>query len=452
MLNGYDLSNIEDQWESPWDQGQLVLAASDPDGVLFISTQADWRLKSLQPLTDAQKKQLISSRRYPDKTISALPFVKPEPLLQTLHNKQLIKIAPQDKQAAFHLLHQQVDMPDTQWRLHLFSRMTYPANQTLLVFLLSLVVLTLLTLLAAFLRERIRNERRLTLARNQLEVRVEERTHELLGSNVQLKKEIQIRKQAQESLQETRDELVQTAKMALLGQMSASINHELNQPLTALSNYAENALKLLKKEQYDKVQSNLQLVVELSRHMAEIIARFKIFSSKRPGNISQLDLNNSITAAIKIIHPQIEKQQVKLRLPNINKKVLVKGDSVLLQQVLVNLLSNAVQSLENFETKQLETETDTTEPLVRPEIEIHLIETSNSWQLSVLDNGCGISQHDIEHIFEPFFTTKGSGEGLGLGLPISRQIMQRLGGNLFVESDIQQGACFTMELAKADNL
>ena len=143
-----------------------------------------------------------------------------------------------------------------------------------------------------------------------LETRVNERTIELLETNEQLLKEIQDRKNTEEVLKRTRSELVHAAKMATLGQMSAGINHELNQPLAAIRSYADNARLLLGKGRVDEANSNMAQIGELTDRMAQLGVQLKEFSRKSSGNLEIVPLHGVIDGALEILFPAIRKNDV----------------------------------------------------------------------------------------------------------------------------------------------
>ncbi len=270
-------------------------------------------------------------------------------------------------------------------------------------------------------------EEELKHARELLEHRVEERTADLTDANMKLLDEV-------EKHQNTQDELIQTAKLAVLGQMSAGINHELNQPLTAIRTYADNARAFMDLGKMEPVQNNLVQISQLTERMAKIIHPLKEFSRKTSGAAESVCLQNVHDGAMSIMYGRLSKIKAQVNWPKRLERQFVLGDTVRLEQVLVNLISNALQAMEQQET-----------PIV--DIDIH---NDHQWTtLLVRDFGPGIPVQDLGRVFEPFYTTKKAGQGLGLGLSISYRIIESMGGRLSAENHPTEGAVFKISLPKA---
>jgi len=270
-------------------------------------------------------------------------------------------------------------------------------------------------------------EEELKHARELLEHRVEERTADLTDANMKLLDEV-------EKHQNTQDELIQTAKLAVLGQMSAGINHELNQPLTAIRTYADNARAFMDLGKMEPVQNNLVEISQLTERMAKIIHPLKEFSRKTSGAAESVCLQNVHDGAMSIMYGRLSKIKAQVNWPKRLERQFVLGDTVRLEQVLVNLISNALQAMEQQET-----------PVV--DIDIH---DDHQWTtVLVRDFGPGIPVQDLGRVFEPFYTTKKAGQGLGLGLSISYRIIESMGGRLSVENHPTEGAVFKISLPKA---
>jgi len=275
--------------------------------------------------------------------------------------------------------------------------------------------------------ERKQYEERLQRARELLEHRVEERTSDLTQANHKLVKEV-------EQHRNTQNELIQTAKLAVLGQMSAGINHELNQPLTAIRSYADNAKAFLEMGRTETVALNLQEISGLTERMAKIIHPLKEFARKTSGQKESVCLKAIRDGAMSIMYGRLDKASVEVNWPTQLEQIFVVGEIVRLEQVLVNLLGNALQAMESVEQKRIDIG----------------VSSDQGWlALSVRDYGPGIEPHDLEQVFEPFFTTKKAGQGLGLGLSISHRIISSLGGRLEVANHPQGGAVFTLHLKLA---
>ena len=280
-------------------------------------------------------------------------------------------------------------------------------------------------------RERARYEAQanqsLREARDRLEQRVEERT-------VDLKQEMAERQRMERALSQTRDELIQAAKLAMLGQMSASISHEINQPLAAIRSYTDNARQFLQQDRCDDVSWNLDQIAELIGNMTQISSQLKLFARKTDGQRSPVSLRNVIDSSKRILLPQLKRTGTEVRVPPLKQDVEVLADPVRLEQVLVNLIANAMNAMEQQQERW---------------VDIGIENGLDRLRLSIRDNGPGISEEHLKRIFDPFFTTKES--GLGLGLSISHHIVETMGGTLMARNSKGGGALFTLELPLAAN-
>jgi len=275
--------------------------------------------------------------------------------------------------------------------------------------------------------ERIRHLQELERIQGELEERVRSRTADLQAANQRLRSEV-------EQHNQTQNELVQAAKLAVLGQMSAGINHELNQPLTAIRNYADNAQRFLERDMADKAQSNLGAIAALTERMARILHPLKEFARKRDGETSRVCLRNLRDGAMSILYGQLERAGVSVSWPEKLEKHWVEGDQLRLEQVVVNLLNNAIQAMSESDKR---------------EIQVHLYEDQGDLLvMGFEDTGPGVTPEVAARVFEPFFTTKSQGLGLGLGLSISQRIVQSLQGELSLRSGAAGGAEFLLKLRR----
>ena len=205
----------------------------------------------------------------------------------------------------------------------------------------------------------------------------------------------------------------------------------MNQPLTAIQAYARNTQRFLQRGDQQTVYDNLVEIVSLCDKMAELTRQFKVFARKSEGLPSQVDLRLPIDAALKIIRAQEGNNRIKIDWQRPEQPVMVHGDLIRIEQVMVNLIANAAHAVESCDA---------------PHISLHISATDACVQCLVRDNGSGLPA-DTEQLFEPFFTTKSMKQGLGLGLSISRQIMDALGGSLVGHNRSDaQGAEFILTL------
>lgn len=280
-------------------------------------------------------------------------------------------------------------------------------------------------------------ERRRTLAEANalLERRVAERTAALSDSNAQLRREAEEREDAQRALARAQADLVQAGKLSALGQMSAGLSHELNQPLMAIQNYAENGVQFLGKGRADRAGDNLSRISDLARRMGRIIKNLRAFARQESEPVVRVDVVAVLGSAIELTMPRIRQAEVMLDYAAPGLPIHVRGGEVRLGQVFVNLISNAVDAMASSEVRRL-----------------HIaIDAADGITVAFRDTGPGIDSPD--KVFDPFYSTKdvGETEGMGLGLSISYGIVQSFGGEI-KGRNTEGGALFTVDLQRWDSM
>ncbi|MHC8491227.1 ATP-binding protein [Thalassospira sp. SM2505] len=257
----------------------------------------------------------------------------------------------------------------------------------------------------------------------------------LQETNSELRHEIALRHQAEQDLRETQAELLQAAKLAALGQLSASIAHEFNQPLAALSSYNHNAELYLERGEIEKCREKLEDIDRLVKRLSKTSNHLKSFARRPQEAVTRHSAVEVLENALSLFDERVTRGNIKLVRDYPEGPVHVLTDPAKLEQVLVNLISNAIDAVENQET---------------PTLHLVISETDRRAIISVVDNGTGFAQEVSDKLFEPFFTTKPPGKGLGLGLSISFNIIRDLGGRLQVlpGTGDQGGTTATVELFK----
>ena len=251
---------------------------------------------------------------------------------------------------------------------------------------------------------------------------------ELRSLNAALQREIAERKRVQETLAVAEQTLEQSSKLAALGEMSAAVSHELNQPLAAMKTYLAGARLLLKRNRPDEALSSFGRIDDLIERMGGITRQLKSYARKGEEAFSVVDMAEALASSLAMMEPQLRQRQVQIGRIVPEDPVEVIGDRLRIEQVMVNLLRNAI---------------DATRSERNPKIEV-ILSVGETATLTVRDNGPGIE--DLESLFEPFYTTKQPGDGVGLGLAISSQIVTDLGGRLMARNGQSGGAVFEMQL------
>ncbi len=253
---------------------------------------------------------------------------------------------------------------------------------------------------------------------------------ELRKLNARLNREIAEREKVQRTLQVAETSLAQSSKLAALGEMSAAVSHELNQPLAAMKTYLAGARLLLERKRPDEALSSFQRIDDLIDRMGAITRQLKSYARKGGDAVEPVDLRACLSSALSMMEPQLKTRALRITRTVPRAPVMVMADRLRLEQVIINLLRNAL---------------DATKDSADPAVDL-LLTHGDEAVLSVRDNGPGIK--DPAAIFEPFYTTKKQGEGVGLGLAISSGIMADLGGRLTArnQSAPQTGAIFDITL------
>ncbi|MDR5651942.1 ATP-binding protein [Xinfangfangia sp. LG-4] len=250
---------------------------------------------------------------------------------------------------------------------------------------------------------------------------------ELRLLNARLQREIAEREKVQHDLEAAEQTLAQSSKLAVLGEMSAAVSHELNQPLAAMKTYLAGARLLLQRRRPDEALSSFQRIDDLIDRMGAITRQLKSYARKGGEAFAPVDLRSCVGEALSMMEPQLKPRRVRILRTLPREPVMVMADRIRLEQVIINLLRNAL---------------DATRDVPAPQIDI-ILTRGDTATLLVRDNGPGIS--DLDKLFEPFWTTKKPGEGVGLGLAISSGIVADLGGRLTARNT-EGGAVFEMQL------
>jgi two-component system C4-dicarboxylate transport sensor histidine kinase DctB len=256
---------------------------------------------------------------------------------------------------------------------------------------------------------------------------------ELRALNAALQREVAERKRVQQTLAVAEQTLEQSSKLAALGEMSAAVSHELNQPLAAMKTYLAGARLLMQRNRLEEALASFGRIDDLIERMGAITRQLKSYARKGQQQFSPFDMGEALASALSMMEPQLRQRQVQINRILPAEPVQVMGDRMRIEQVLVNLLRNAL---------------DATKSERNPTVEI-ILSAGETATLTVRDNGPGIE--DLDSLFEPFYTTKQPGDGVGLGLAISSGIVSDLGGRLTARNGQHGGAVFEMQLPIMDS-
>lgn len=411
-----DIEGIETSWRG----GEYKILVHDPEGIIFMTGNPEWLYSSVLPLTPERMERTSASRRYSDAVLRELPIKR-----RSLDDHVLMTVNQGVVTREYLVLEQY--MPGADWTVKvLFDTGTiYAQARTMLVALLLSLCLLFLGL-AVIVQRRARLQERMHMqieAQAELERRVEERTADLARVNLQLR--------------QTQADLIQAGKLAGLGQMSAALSHEFNQPLAAAKTYADSATMLIDRDRIPEARDNLGRISNLIDRMASISRHLRNFARKPNEKLGPISIEEVVEETLEIVSARLGTADATLSLSFEPGLPPVQGGSVRLQQVLVNIITNACDAVEGLDDRKIELSARRDQARVVIEIG---------------DRGPGVPPAIMERIFDPFFTTKGVGKGLGLGLSISYNIIKDFGGSLTVGQHEGGGALFRIELLEAEAL
>ena len=388
------------------------------DGIVILSSTPEYRYHRTRELDAVAMERIAATKQFPGQPLDPLDI-----------HGQIINIAAPEADALTvgdRSMVQAVPLGQRGWQIAQISDTREARNYAMasalaisfgLGFLLMMVV-------SFYYRRQEQREKRQLYA--DIDVKIAERTVELTDKITELER-------AELVLRRTRDEAVQAGKMAVLGQMAAGITHELSQPLSAIQLYAGNTRKLIDAGHLAVASENVDNINALVARAGSILSELKTLYRNEATQVEPVPLRAVVENALLVMNPFLENHAIALSVRIADETVM--GSRGKLEQVFVNLLSNAVDVLG--------ARTD-------GRIEIVSERVGDSVIVRVRDNGPGIAEHQVAHLFEPFFTTKPSGQGLGLGLAISRFIVDSVGGEIKCANLPQGGLEFTLHLRSAD--
>ena len=391
-----DLQKFERAWAGISD----ALIVTDSEGSIILATEPRWRGRSEEEaLARENPKSAIERAIRATTDWTALPpdaYLQGEAVMRT------------ENRIAFR-----------GWRMVSFTTYTSVRERVNGVLALEIMGFAILLAFAFYFLNR-RSAFRVALFQRE--------SAELRALNLRLQREIAERERVQETLAVAEQTLEQSSKLAALGEMSAAVSHELNQPLAAMKTYLAGARLLLNRNRPDEALSAFGRIDGLIERMSAITRQLKSYARKGAAELSPVDMGLALASSLSMMEPQLRQRQVEITRIIPDEPVLVMGDRMRIEQVLVNLLRNAL---------------DATKLERNPQVDI-ILAAGDTATLTVRDNGPGIE--DKDRLFEPFYTTKQAGDGVGLGLAISSGIVNDLGGRLTARNGQAGGAVFEMQL------
>lgn len=409
--------------ETGWARQAGPTLVTDGDGVVMITSRPEWRFKALRELPLEKVAAAKRSLQFGGVPISPIDLVFDGANVDQLPLGGRIRYRAAS-----------ISMPLAGGELkylHPLAPAVEGATANARVAILAGVILVALVL-GFMLRAREKALLQVT-TRRMLESEVTARTAELTEVNHRLIKESGERERADRNLRLAREELAQANRLASIGQITAGVAHEINQPVAAIQTFAENAEQFLERGRPDRVQVNLGLIVELTARIGTITSELRSFARRSPPSIGSVDLGAAIDGALLLTGDRIRSQGVLLERICNGEHVHVAADRVRLEQVLINLIQNGLEALEGHPTPRFQINVD--------------VKDRGNVIVDVSDNGPGVPVALVDEIFTPFVT--GHPNGLGLGLGIARDITREFGGELELVRSVLGGAGFRLSLRRA---
>lgn len=401
-----------DELEKNWREGGETVFVADADGVITLTSRVDWKYHTLSA---SDRNRIEQNRQYPGQPLKSLDIGKqiadPDHIVQVGSEKFLFDAKP---------------IAGSDWRLLYFTSLRPVTERQGAVFLISIVGCGLVLLLILFLRER-----ELKLA-SQREAREFARIQEL---NTRLEQEIGERRKTEAELRGTQNELVQAGKLAALGQMSAAIAHEINQPIAAIRTFCASARVMIERGKTDALGQSIDQIAKLTERMGSITGQLKTFSRKSTGALEPVKLGIALDNVLQLLGPQLESAGCDLARDEQETDLTVLADLVRIEQVFVNIIRNSIDAMSGCDPKQ-----------ITVQISKDITDQNPQAIIRITDTGPGMDAETLSLLFDPFFTTKDPGQGVGLGLSVTYGIVRDFGGTIKAFNAENGGACFEIRL------
>lgn len=395
------------KFEAAWAGFTDAIMVTNSEGVIILSTESRWRGQT--------EEDALARRSAPSAIQRAIRATADWGALP-----------PDAYLAGEAVMRQETRIGFQGWRMTSFTTFAGVRERVNAVIALEITVFAILMTLVFYMVSRKATSRLLFFQQESAELR---------ALNAALQREIAEREKAERHLEVAEQTIQQSSKLAILGEMSAAVSHELNQPLAAMKTYLAGAKLLLQRRRPDEALSSFQRIDDLIERMGAITRQLKSYARKGGDAFEPIDARASVSSAISMMEPQLRRRDMAISASLPRDPVTIEADRIRLEQVIVNLLRNAL---------------DATKGISEPEVQV-ILTVADDVLITVRDNGHGIE--DLENLFEPFYTTKAPGDGVGLGLAISSGIVNDLGGRLMARNGRNGGAVFeiTLPLAQASD-
>lgn len=413
-----EFNDISMRWQDPVSTSFVV----NQDGIILFSGNEALNFKTITDLTDGKKAEILQARQFGTTPLSKAklqlndtPFALNEQGQKTVASK--------------------VDISELKWQLFRLSPInTAMESSKYRAQLIILIVGIILFSIVLAYRRRTLKEQEKTAATKLLKSEVARQTKELSETNEKLEHEIKQRELFNVRFQSAREELAQANRLGSVGAITASVAHELNQPVAAIRTYAENGLKLLQRGNSEQTTSNLDAIVSLTERIGSISTQLRRYARRGSHGIGRVDIEDVISGVDLLMGDRLRKNRIDLKIVGDYKALPpVRAGRIRLEQVIVNLLQNSIDALKNNDN---------------PIITMSFEQTSSHIEVLVADNGTGIDAKLASQIFTPFITSKSSGMGMGLG--IAKDIINEFGGGIDLVENGPKGATFLIRLKRYD--
>ena len=410
-----------DQLEAAWARQPGPTFVTDRHGVIIITSRPDWRFRSTRPLGPAEIAQIRSARQFGALPLPPLGLTPDGGALREGAGRDAVRFLPADvptgiEGATLHYLRP----------LAADEAGAAATARAAILGALVIIVLALALLYRAREKRHMQDE-----ARRALESEVALRTAELRETNERLTEQSRERERADLRYRSAREELAQANRLGSIGQITAGVAHEINQPVAAIRTFAENAGTFLDQNKPERARSNLGLIVDLTARIGAITAELRGFARRGAPAIDAVEIGPVLDGALLLIGDRVRAVGAAVEREGEQEGVRVVADRVRLEQVVINLLQNALDALEGRSN-----------PLIRISVTY-----AEEVTIEIDDNGPGIPAGIADQLFTPFVT--GRPDGLGLGLGIARDIAREFGGDLDLAPSTLGGTAFRIALRRA---